>query len=180
MNGGQYRSNNAYDYHGTAVRSVREERVLPREPHERPKKMQKKAQALKTAQNASTWKSKLKMMTAVSFIFICSLLVVYRYVLIWETGANAEKLKNTYAAIEAENENVQAQLNTGVDLKELEKIAHERLGMIRPQRYQMFYIDMQNNDRSETVEEEEPSLSENSVPVTSVPGMLISALELLK
>ncbi len=180
MNGGHYRSSNAYDYNGAAVRRVREERYVPAETHEKPQKIQKKAQNVKNVNNKSNWKSKLKLTATIGFIFACSLLVVYRYVLIWETGANAERLKNNYTAVVAENENIQAQLNTCVDLKELEKIANERLGMVRPERYQMFYIDMQNNDRSETVEISEDVVPQSGVPVTGVPGMLISALELLK
>lgn len=180
MHGSQYRSSNAYDYNGTAVRRVKEERNVPAEVRQSPQKIQKKAQNVKYAKNKSNWKTKLKLITTIGFIFACALLIVYRYVMIWETGANAERLKNTYAAVSAENENIQAQLNTCIDLKELEKIAHERLGMIRPERYQMIYIDMQNNDRSETVKEESADASQNSVPMTGVPGMLISALELLK
>ncbi len=180
MNRGLYHSSNAYDYNSAAVRRMREELVRPEENRRSTQKIQKKAESVKRTKSKSAWKAKLKMIATIGTIFACSLLVVYRYVLIWETGANAESLKNTYAAVVAENENVQAQINTGIDLKELEKVAHERLGMIRPERYQMFYIDMQNSDRSETIEEPKVPLAENSSPITGVPGMLINALELLK
>lgn len=176
----QYRSSNAYNYGNVAVRRVREERNIPTEVHQKPQKIQKKAQTAKVVKSKSTWKAKLKLITTIGFIFACSLLIVYRYVMIWETGARAESLKNNYAAVVAENDNIQAQLNTCIDLKELEKIAHERLGMIRPERYQMFYVDMQNNDRSEAVEEVKADAAQNTAPVSGVPGMLISALELLK
>lgn len=181
MNEYQYRSSSAYQYGAPAERRYpNRQEDRPREVRRPEHKLQKKAQAVKE-RPAKTLAQKLKTFAVVTTVFALSVLVVFRYVQIWESGAYAEKLKEDYNTTVAANEDIQAQISSSIDLKQLEEIAHDRLGMIRPERYQIFYVDMQNNDHSETVQESSPSeQSENSGTVASVPGMLISALELLK
>ena len=53
--------------------------------------------------------------------------------------------------VQAENQAIKAKIDKSVDLKNLQTIANEKFGMVRPENYQVFYVNLDSGDYSENV-----------------------------
>lgn len=104
-------------------------------------------------------------------------LMLYRYAAILESNAQIEKLTAEVADIEAKNQAIQAKIDRGLELGNLEEYATGQLGMIRPDGSQIFYIDMQLGDASPVPKKENHAVG-NALQGT--PGALVHAIQVLK
>ena len=52
--------------------------------------------------------------------------------------------------------------------------------MVRPENYQVFYINMDSEDHAENIKEENKKQNTESVPVEGVTGVLISSSDMFK
>lgn len=138
-------------------------------------KERKKALALKQQHER-----RIKMLIAIAAVFVMSFIVVNRYVEINEAQNAINKLQGEYNSIVASNQDLQAKIDKAVDLKKLQVIASEKFGMVRPERYQMFYIDMQQVDKAENVAQDKEGYEKEKIAVQGVPGTLISSMKIFK
>ena len=124
--------------------------------------------------------SRAKALAVIVLLFTMAFIIVNRYVQINEAKGEVSKLQSQYNDIVASNQNLQAKIDQAVDLKKLQTVAAEKFGMVRPERYQMFYIDMQQGDFSENVAQDKAGDDKEKVAVMGVPGTLISSMKLFK
>lgn len=136
-----------------------------------------KKQAAKTASRPKQKKG-IGSVVAVVLAFAMAFSVVSGYVAINEANNEISALKDEYNNIVASNQAIQVKIDKAIDLKELQTVAGEKFGMIRPERYQMFYVDLEMGDFSENTAEAKKLQKEEKVKVTGVPGIITGALNI--
>lgn len=97
----------------------------------------------------------LVMLVAVAFMVLC------RGVAITEKTDLLEKRKGDLDKIIAANQKTQIEIDSALNLKNVEQIATNELNMARPEKYQTVYIKVEQKDMVEKTEG-----NENSNPVT--------------
>ena len=123
---------------------------------------------------------RVKAFAAIVMVFMLSFIVINRYVEINEARNAMNDLQSEYNSIVAANQDLQAKIDKAVDLKKLQTVANEKFGMVRPERYQMFYIDMQQEDKAENVAQDKAGDEREKIAVQGVPGTLISNMRMFK
>lgn len=113
-------------------------------------------------------------------LFAASFLTVKGYVEIYEADNRISELKEDLRMIEAENQAVKAKVDKSVDLKNLQKTASEKFGMVRPESYQIFYVDLDFGDYSENIKKENAEKKEATLYPEGVTGVLISSANMFK
>lgn len=123
---------NSYNF-GTGARKLEEQTTL------RQRRVQKRARK-------------------VDKVFVCCFLIAAalaftllgRYSLITEKTAEIEKLKGELEVVNSMVVAEEFELEKNIDLKKVEEVATEKLGMQRPEKHQLVYISMKNCDWCET------------------------------
>ena len=132
-----------------------------------------------TVNKSKATKSKFALLK-IAVCFAVAFMIVVRYVAINEANSKISELKKEYSSIIAANQDLQAKIDKAIDLKKLQIVANEKFGMVRPERYQMFYVDMQLDDYAENVAKEKADDVKEKVAVMGVPGTIISAMKIFK
>lgn len=117
---------------------------------------------------------------AVAMAFLVAFFVVRGYVSINEAENRITALKTELRMVEAENQAIKAQIDKSVDLKSLQSIANEKFGMVRPENYQIFYMDLDFEDYTERIENKKEKAKNKDIPVESVTGVLISSADMFR
>ena len=123
-------------------------------------------------------KSHAKLFLYIIAAFAIGFLVVSRYVAVEESGRELRAARNELTEIESRNEHLQRQIDRGIDLSEVERIAIEEFGMRRLERHQMFYININSNNFGEKIDGN--TQSDRDGILQGVPGILINAIETLR
>ena len=110
------------------------------------------------------------MLGRIGIVFVMCYLMIYRYTLILESNDKITKLGSDLAAAEYQNQSIQAK----IDSKKEQQIATGKLGMIRPDQSQIFYVDVQMGDETTAKEEDKQNT------LSGTPGALIHAIRVLK
>lgn len=117
-----------------------------------------------------------KMVVAVGVVFVLCLTVLYRYAVLLQRNQEIEELTAELDALSASNQAMQTKIDKQLEISEIEKYAKSELGMMKPQAYQITYIDMNMGDGGS-----EGTVSERSASaVSGVPGALVNAFRVLK
>ena len=132
------------------------------------------AQPKKTEGVRVSKKKALQMLGRIGIVFVMCYLMIYRYTLILESNDKITKLGSDLAAAEYQNQSIQAKIDRALELGTLEEYATGRLGMIRPDQSQIFYVDVQMGDETTAKEEDKPNT------LSGTPGALIHAIRVLK
>lgn len=104
--------------------------------------------------------------------FILCFSVIYRYSIILESNQEIKALEKQYEGILSENQILQGKIDRYLEMGEVEKIAREELGMMKPETYQIFYIDMQMDDLGGTGS---TASKEGVGAIAGTPGALVNA-----
>lgn len=132
--------------------------------YKRPKKeYPKKSTALKNKidkrEEAKELKRKAKIIFYVLATFAIVFTISYRNSLINEAYSKTETLKNEFAKIEKENEQIEVSIDNSLNLNNIEQTAKELLGMTKLTSKQTVYVSLPKEDyiesESEKVEKEE-------------------------
>lgn len=165
---------NMYGYNtSSAYRLDENDRLMKPMHREDAKREASKSREKKTAARRWTF-LKIGICFAIAFV------IVGRYVAINEANSRISELKKEYNSIVAVNQDLQAKIDKSIDLKKLQTVASEKFGMVRPERYQLFYVDMQLGDYAENVAKEKADDVKEKVAVMGVPGTIISAMKMFK
>ncbi len=113
-------------------------------------------------------------------VFAVAFIIINRYVEINEASSRVQELKKEYSDQLATNQDLQAKIDKSVDLKKLQTLAGEKLGMVRPEQYQIFYVDMGMGDYSENIAESDAENAKEKVAVNGVPGTIIGTMKMFK
>ena len=122
----------------------------------------------------------VRKMFLVAVGFMLAFFVVRGYVAINEADNRINELSHDLRMVQAENQAIKAKIDKSVDLKNLQAIANEKFGMVRPENYQVFYVNLDSGDYSENVEENNSESNTESVAVEGAAGVLISSADMFK
>lgn len=122
--------------HGTAARKL-EYDVYEENQVLRAKKKQK-----------SNNRAKLNLVLSIFVVFILVFLVIYRYAMITELTYNIDKSEKQYSEIKNENSILKVNIEKGTDLNKVRQIAEDKLGMHKPDKYQVIYVIVPKSDYS--------------------------------
>lgn len=110
----------------------------------------------KPQQNKSSKKKNLhernraiKYIAAIAVLSLSAGYMISTFVTVNETKAQVAQLSSELADVQAQTSQKTFDLDHAIDLSEVEEIATTRLGMQRPEKYQMVYV---NVSRDDTVE----------------------------
>lgn len=128
--------------------------------------------------NGANVKRDKKAMRRVAFVSLCvfvaAVIILCRYVSISNSNRRINELEKEYAKLVSSNQAMQVKIDGRLEKGEIEKIAKEELGMMEPEAYQMFYIDMEMPDSGSG---QKGSSDEN---VLGTAGTLLNAFRTLK
>ncbi len=113
-------------------------------------------------------------------VFAAAFVIVNGYVAINEANNEISKLRDEYNSVLATNQSIQVKIDKTIDLNQLQSVAGEKLGMVRPERYQMFYVDLEMEDKTENSAEAKAQTTEKAVAVTGAPGIITGALNIFQ
>jgi cell division protein FtsL len=108
---------------------------------------------------------KNKMKTVFS-VLVCSAItffMIFRYTAITEASNTVNSYKKELNNMQRITEQTQVQLDRSVDLKKVEEIAKNRLGMDRPEKSQIVYVKLKKNDYSEVLGEKYASTGKSTL-----------------
>ncbi len=114
----------------------------------------------------------------VAICFVVAFVIVNGYVKINEARGRVTQLEKQYNDIVAANQDLQVKIDKAIDLEQLQAVACEKYGMVRPERYQMFYVDMEQSDTGEIYAAKDGS--RKKVAVNGVTGTITSAMNIFK
>ena len=116
----------------------------------------------------------------VAAAFVIAFFMVRGYIAINEAENNITSLKNELRMIQSENQAIKAKIDKSIDLKNLQLVANEKFGMVRPENYQVFYMDLDFDDYTESADNKDYKKEKKEIPVESVTGVLISSADMFR
>lgn len=99
-------------------------------------------------------KKQFKLTLVVIAIFISLLTISYRNSQINEKFSEVQTLKKELASLQKENEQLKVNIENGLNLNNIEKLAKEKLGMQKLTNKQTIYVTLPKKDYVESVSEE--------------------------
>lgn len=102
-------------------------------------------------------KLKYKVVFMLFVVFALGCFATFRYAQITEMNYEINKQMGVFAEIEKENIRVQTEITSTLNLQEIREVAEKKLGMQKPEEYQITYISVPKSDYtvvSETVKNE--------------------------
>ncbi len=162
-----YNSSNAYKY------EVAPYYIPKQEPEKQPKRQQRKKK-----QQAPKKQNKVKTLLCLFTCFAITFLIMFRYVAIAEASNTVTQYKKEFTELQKVNEQLQVELDRSIDLKTIEKIAKNKLGMQQPRKYQVVYVQLGNSDYSEVIIQDMERSKPQGV-VAIVMGKITNVLEYL-
>lgn len=96
---------------------------------------------------------KFKAVCALTLIFALCLFILFRYTQINEHNQKISKLKAELSHLGKVNSQLQVELDRQTDLKAIEQIAIQELGMQYPDKSQTVYVQLEKKDFTEVPEE---------------------------
>lgn len=97
-------------------------------------------------------KVKFRAVCTVLFVFTLGIIVIYRYALLTELNYNIGKQTRIYNDIKNGNIQLKAEIQNGMDLNKVREIAENKLGMQKPDKYQIVYIRVPKTDVTKVAE----------------------------
>ncbi|MBE7042976.1 MAG: hypothetical protein E7399_05720 [Ruminococcaceae bacterium] len=116
-----------------------------------------------------------------NLLLICvfAFLILFRYSAIVERDHELSVLKQERDAITDENKRLQVEIDSALNLDNVERVAMNELGMGKPEKYQTIYVNIQGDDYVEVAEEVEESTAEGKQFYATIIQTLGNVLEYL-
>lgn len=114
----------------------------PTKPDTKQQEELKRAKAVKKANREKRVKSKAKVLMNIGIAFIIGLTIIYRYVVLYNIRQELTTAKGQVMAIDKENEDLKVVLAKSKNIDDVEKVATEKLHMVRVDRNQAVYADL--------------------------------------
>ncbi len=130
-------TNSRYEY-GTSPRKL--------DNPARPKTTKKTKKKVKV-NNKKVQLHKFKVFSLIAIGFTVMFTLCYRYSLINQKFNDIQKLKKEYVALQTANDQIQINIQNGLDLTSIERHAKDKLGMQKPEANQIKYIDIEKEDK---------------------------------
>ncbi len=121
----------------------------------------------------------LRLISNVLLLCLVAFAILFRYSTIVERDHQLETLKEEYNAIADENKRLQVEIDSALNLSNVEQIAMNELGMAKPEKYQTVYVDIKGDDYVEVAEETEEEPAEGKQFYATIIQTLGNVLEYL-
>lgn len=92
---------------------------------------------------------KIKAVFAIAVFFMVCFIILYRYSVITETTYRIDRYNRELNELKMANDRLGIQTEQGIDLINIEKIAKTRLGMQKPDQYQVVYVKVPRRDSTQ-------------------------------
>jgi len=115
---------------------------------ERRKKSMRKAKVVKRKKAAIANALSIMIFTSLAFCLL------FRYALITEQCSEVARLKTQLEDTNSIMVEKEFDRDRQIDLKTIEQIATSKLGMKRPEKYQIVYIDLENDDYAQVIQKD--------------------------
>lgn len=119
------------------------EYYAPTEIKKPKKNINHKKQVARARKRALNWIAAISVLALSAGYMLCSFVEVH------ETQRNCAALENDLEEVQAQNSQKSFELEHAIDLGEIERIATTKLGMQRPEKYQMVYVNVHRDDALE-------------------------------
>lgn len=119
--------------------------------HEEKRRISRK----RKAKNEMGGREKFKTICTVLVCFGVAFYIILRYAAITEANSKVESMKKQLTKLESANQQTQVELDRSIDLKKVEEVAENKLGMQRPEKFQTVYVNLQSNDYAEVAKQPE-------------------------
>ncbi|MCX8130125.1 MAG: cell division protein FtsL [Clostridia bacterium] len=129
-------------------------------------------------QQRSSNKVKVKMILNILFVFALGAIIALRYAMITEISYNIDKKTKEYNKIVNENSRLKVAIEENMNISKIKDIAEGKLGMQKPDKYQIVYVNVPRNDFS-MVSEKYKDSDESKGAVAAVIDKLGKITELL-
>ena len=164
----------------TAVVTRQSAKQLERAGKKQTALTQKKKQMPSAVQHTNKLqKGSLRLISNVLLLCVVAFAVLFRYSAIVERDHQLETLKEEYNAIADENKRLQVEIDSALNLNNVEQIAMSQLGMAKPEKYQTVYVNIKGDDYVEMEEEAEEAPSEGNQFYATIIQTLGNVLEYL-
>ena len=117
---------------------------------------------LQKKKNMESLRKHAKVMFCAVIVAASAALMISRGVEVHETELEISKLQKQLAAAESVTCQKTFNLENSIDLKTVEDVATNKLGMKRPEKYQTIYINVEKNDSTEITAKEVEGVSKKS------------------
>ncbi len=171
---------NLYGYNTSTARKIYEPDLSYGQNLHREIQIEKKQTVKRAAAVKPKAKNSLASFVLVAIVFAMAFAIVSGYVAINEANNEISALADEYNDIVASNQALQVKIDKAVDLGQLQTVAGEKFGMVRPERYQMFYIDLEMSDYSESASDKVKTEKEEKIATMGVPGVITGALNIFR
>ncbi|MBQ3553604.1 MAG: cell division protein FtsL [Clostridia bacterium] len=142
-----YYGRNYYD--GSAVRKTELPSYAPNVRIKAAPAPKKKVSRQTAAQRRANVRAKLSVLGAILLVAMAAFFVLCRGVMITETTNRIEKSQKELSNLVATNKRMEMEIEEALDLKNVESVATEKLGMRRPEKYQTVYVTLPQVDHVE-------------------------------
>ena len=123
---------------------------LPEERPERPpKKKRKKKQVRRTRKQMALRNKMIRRVCVIAAVAVSASFMISQFVAVNEGSRQIESLRKQLSDTEAVTSRMIFDMEQSVDLAEIEKQATTRLGMQRPEKYQIIYVNVKQDDMTE-------------------------------
>jgi len=109
----------------------------------------KKRKAVKKGKSKARRTRGVKTVFGILAVTALAFLLLFRYAMITEKTAQVQKLTAELQNVDSYIVQKECEMEQSLDLKKVEEIATTKLGMQRPEKHQLVYIDMNNKDYAE-------------------------------
>lgn len=152
-----YNSSSAHklDYNYNQNRDAEEKKLHSKESNPKPQRVEKRNPA-----------KNLAAFLKVAICFAVAFAIVNGYVKINEASSEVSRLDEENNRIEAKNQDLRMKIDKAFDPEQLQMVAIEKYGMVRPEQHQTFYVDMEQEDFAET-----PDAKNETAEQTTVKGV---------
>ena len=120
-------------------------------------------------------KVKLKIVFCVAVVFVLCFGVIFRYAQITELNYNINKSNKSYNELKNENSRLRVDIEKSTDLQKIREMAETKLGMQKPDRFQVVYVNVPKSDFTKASSTDH---EENTVGTSSFTAMLSKARKL--
>ena len=114
----------------------------PKEPDRKQHEELKRAKEAQKANREKRVKNKAKVIMNIGVAFIIGLTIIYRYVALYNIRQELTTVKGQVMAVDKENEDLKVVLAKSRNIEDIEKVATEKLNMVRADRNQAVYADL--------------------------------------
>jgi len=96
---------------------------------------------------------KMKAVLCLMMVFALGTLVMYRYALVTKTSYDINKQTKAYNDLVKENDRLKIKIEQSMDLQRIKDVAENKLGMQKPEKYQINYVAVNKSDVTKISEE---------------------------